>query len=211
MEMNSTKNMEDDRKAGSEDLNRFVYTCNICSKPIESRYHCLKCDDFNLCIPCFEKEGHPHRMEKIIDENKRLAIERCIRSLVHACLCKDTDCKLPSCHKMKRVVTHTKQCKRKSNGGCPICKQVIALCCYHAKMCQEAKCPVPYCRSIKQKLKQQQLKQRLEEQALMRKRINETNLGIEKNSGMNLYIFVVINFIYLYRFDFLYKVTIWQF
>lgn len=37
---------------------------------------------------------------------------------------------------MKRVISHTKQCKRKTNGGCPICKQLIALCCYHAKLCQ---------------------------------------------------------------------------
>ncbi|XP_068085958.1 histone acetyltransferase p300-like [Anabrus simplex] len=32
---------------------------------------------------------------------------------------------------MKRVVQHTKLCKRKTNGGCP-----IALCCYRAKHCQ---------------------------------------------------------------------------
>jgi hypothetical protein len=37
---------------------------------------------------------------------------------------------------MKRVVQHTKICMRKTNGGCPICKQLIALCCYHAKHCQ---------------------------------------------------------------------------
>ena len=89
-----------------------------------------------------------------------------------------------SCHKMKRVVSHTKQCKRKSNGGCPICKQLIALCCYHAKMCQEAKCPVPFCQSIKQKLKQQQLQQRLQEAAMMRRRIAQMNSRMNiGNSG----------------------------
>ena len=108
-------------------------------------------------------------------DNKRFAIQRCIQSLVHACQCRDANCRLPSCHKMKRVVSHTKQCKRKSNGGCPICKQLIALCCYHAKMCQEAKCPVPFCQSIKQKLKQQQLQQRLQEAAMMRRRIAQMN------------------------------------
>ena len=108
-------------------------------------------------------------------DTKRFAIQRCIQSLVHACQCRDANCRLPSCHKMKRVVSHTKQCKRKSNGGCPICKQLIALCCYHAKMCQEAKCPVPFCQSIKQKLKQQQLQQRLQEAAMMRRRIAQMN------------------------------------
>ena len=69
-------------------------------------------------------------------EARKLSIQRCIQSLVHACQCRDANCRLPSCHKMKRVVSHTKQCKRKTNGGCPICKQLIALCCYHAKLCQ---------------------------------------------------------------------------
>ena len=55
---------------------------------------------------------------------------------MHACQCRDANCRLPSCQKMKRVVQHTKICKRKTNGGCPICKQLIALCCYHAKHCQ---------------------------------------------------------------------------
>merc|ERR1719288_26123 len=110
--MSSTKNMEDDRTTSSEDLDRSVYTCNSCSKSIESRYHCLKCDDFDLCIPCYEKEGHPHRMQKMIrnheipenqnEESRRFAIlaKICIQTLVHTCQCKDTDCKLPSCHKM---------------------------------------------------------------------------------------------------------------
>ena len=71
-----------------------------------------------------------------IQEARKLSIQRCIRSLVHACQCRDANCRLPSCHKMKRVVSHTKACKRKTNGGCPICKQLIALCCYHAKLCQ---------------------------------------------------------------------------
>lgn len=116
-------------------------------------------------------------------ESRRLSIQRCIQSLVHACQCRDANCRLPSCHKMKRVVTHAKTCKRKGGAvpgapggasgapGCPICKQLIALCCYHAKHCNEAKCTVPYCVNIKQKLKQQQLQQRFQQQAILRRRI----------------------------------------
>lgn len=109
--------------------------------------------DFDLCVNCFEKDGHNHKMEKLgfgLDddsgtcdqkqtnpqESRRLSIQRCIQSLVHACQCRDANCRLPSCQKMKRVVQHAKSCKRKTNGGCPICKQLIALCCYHAKHCQ---------------------------------------------------------------------------
>ena len=79
------------------------------------------------------------------------------------------------CRKMKRIVAHTKSCKRKTNGGCPICKQLIALCCYHAKACNEPKCPVPFCLNIKQKMRQQQLQQRLQEAAMMRRRIARMN------------------------------------
>ena len=131
---------------------KFVYNCNTCSKSVETRYHCTVCEDFDLCVSCYQKDGHPHKMEKLgfdlgdpggdtpatsnPQEARKLSIQRCIQSLVHACQCRDANCRLPSCHKMKRVVSHTKQCKRKTNGGGPICKQLIALCCYHAKLCQ---------------------------------------------------------------------------
>ena len=119
--------------------------------------------DFDLCVSCHQKSGHEHPMEKLgldIDEGvgvgggqgrttetsnpqeaRRLSIQRCIASLVHACQCRDANCRLPSCQKMKRVMAHTKQCKRKTNGGCPVCKQLIALCCYHAKHCPEVRVP----------------------------------------------------------------------
>ncbi|XP_060531445.1 CREB-binding protein isoform X3 [Cylas formicarius] len=166
---------------------KFIYTCNSCKSNVETRYHCTQCEDFDLCVPCYEKEGHPHRMEKLglglddasspsdnkanPNEIRKLSIQRCIQSLVHACQCRDANCRLPSCQKMKRVVQHTKVCKRKTNGGCPICKQLIALCCYHAKNCQETKCPVPFCPNIKYKLKQQQLQQRLQQAQLLRRRM----------------------------------------
>lgn len=105
------------------------------------------------------------------NEARKMSIQRCITSLLHACQCRDANCRLPSCQKMKRIVNHTKSCKRKTNGGCPICKQLIALCCYHAKYCQEAKCPVPFCLSIKTRLKQQQLQQRLQQAQLLRRRM----------------------------------------
>ncbi|CAH1390893.1 unnamed protein product [Nezara viridula] len=171
---------------------KFVYTCNNCKAHVETRYHCTVCDDFDLCVTCFEKDGHPHKMEKLgldIDdgsspadqkqanpqEARKLSIQRCIQSLVHACQCRDANCRLPSCQRMKRVVQHTKVCQRKANGNCPICKQLIALCCYHAKYCQETKCPVPFCLNIKHKMKQQQLQQRLQQAQLLRRRMAVMN------------------------------------
>ena len=173
---------------------KFVYTCNSCSKSVETRYHCTVCEDFDLCTACFQREGHPHRMDKLglgldgdtpaasTDKNgnsdRLTAIQRCIQSLVHACQCRDANCRSPSCQKMKRVVSHVRQCKRKSTGGCPICKQFIALCCYHAKVCQEAKCLVQWCQNIKQKIRQDQVQQRLQEAAMMRRRMAQMNSGM---------------------------------
>ncbi|KAM6957345.1 CREB binding protein b isoform 2-T2 [Aplochiton taeniatus] len=168
---------------------RFVYTCNECKHHVETRWHCTICEDFDLCINCYAAKGHVHQMlkwglgldddsngqggeaSKSPQESRRLSIQRCIQSLVHACQCRNANCSLPSCQKMKRVVQHTKGCKRKTNGGCPVCKQLIALCCYHAKHCQENKCPVPFCLNIKQKLRQQQLQHRLQQAQMMRRRM----------------------------------------
>uniref|UniRef100_A0A8C7Z5H9 histone acetyltransferase n=1 Tax=Oryzias sinensis TaxID=183150 RepID=A0A8C7Z5H9_9TELE len=168
---------------------RFVYTCNECKHHVETRWHCTVCEDYDLCINCYKTKGHEHQMvkwglgldddsngqggeaSKSPQENRRLSIQRCIQSLVHACQCRNANCSLSSCQKMKRVVQHTKGCKRKTNGGCPVCKQLIALCCYHAKHCQENKCPVPFCLNIKQKLHQQQLQHRLHQAQMMRRRM----------------------------------------
>ncbi|XP_039356145.1 histone acetyltransferase p300-like [Mauremys reevesii] len=145
--------------------------------------------DYDLCITCYNTKNHDHKMEKLglgLDDesnnqqtattqspgdSRRASIQRCIQSLVHACQCRNANCSLPSCQKMKRVVQHTKGCKRKTNGGCPVCKQLIALCCYHAKHCQENKCPVPFCLTIKHKLRQQQLQHRRQQAQMLRRRM----------------------------------------
>ncbi|KAL7834019.1 hypothetical protein AOLI_G00289790 [Acnodon oligacanthus] len=105
--------------------------------------------DSGLCISCSKGSAKS-------SDSRRLSIQRCIQSLLHACQCRNASCSLPSCQKMKRVVQHTKGCKRKTNGGCPVCRHLIALCCYHAKHCQENKCPVPFCLNIKHKFRLQQ-------------------------------------------------------
>ena len=49
----------------TQNQDKFVYTCNSCSKSVETRYHCQKCEDFDLCTKCYESEGHIHKMEKL--------------------------------------------------------------------------------------------------------------------------------------------------
>ncbi|XP_030060502.1 histone acetyltransferase p300-like [Microcaecilia unicolor] len=151
-------------------MRRLVYACNECNHHVETRWHCPVCEDYDLCITCYSTKNHEHKMEKLglgLDDgsnnqqaaatqspgdSRRLSIRRCIQSLVHACRCSNANCSLPSCLKIKRVVQHTKCCKRMAS--CNTCKQFITLCCYHARHCQENKCPVLFCLNIKQKLQQ---------------------------------------------------------
>uniref|UniRef100_A0A915DMM8 histone acetyltransferase n=1 Tax=Ditylenchus dipsaci TaxID=166011 RepID=A0A915DMM8_9BILA len=71
------------------------------------------------------------------------SVKKCINSIVHACQCRDANCGQLNYHKMKRVVAHTKICKKRqiSSNSCPACKQLIAICCYHAKHCSLDVCP----------------------------------------------------------------------
>ena len=101
---------------------------------------------------------------------RKLKIQRGIRSLVHATHCREPTCQLASCAKMKRVVEHTNTCRRNA-GGCRICQELIHLCCYHAKCCLERKCVVPFCRHIKLKLRQPQVQQRFAQSQTLRGRM----------------------------------------
>lgn len=58
-------------------------------------------DDGSSPVPGDAKQSNPQ-------EARKLSIQRCIQSLVHACQCRDANCRLPSCQKMKRVVSHAK-------------------------------------------------------------------------------------------------------
>ena len=117
------------------------------------------------------QEGEKERPQLSAQEERRLKIQRCIQSLVHATHCREINCQHLSCAKMKRVVEHTKTCKRKTGGGCRICQELIHLCCYHAKHCLERECVVPFCRHIKLKLRQQQTQQRFAQSQTLRRRM----------------------------------------
>lgn len=105
------------------------------------------------------------------------SVKRCIQSLVHACQCRDANCRRPTCHKMKKVVQHTKLCKKRQQTNCPVCKQLIALCCYHAKHCNLTMCPVPFCSNIRQKLQEQKRSQNRRADMMMRRRMEKLQAG----------------------------------
>lgn len=103
-------------------------------------------------------------------ESKRKLIETWTHTLEHACQCREAYCRLPSCQKMKRVVSHTKSCKTKTNVVCKRCKPLIVLCLYHAKHCTENKCKVLFCEKFKQKLREQQRYNQLLQDKMLERR-----------------------------------------
>nr|CAD2176203.1 unnamed protein product [Meloidogyne enterolobii] len=117
-------------------------------------------------------------------DSRTEAIKRCITSLVHACTCQDVDCRFGMCFKMKRVIAHSKNCKRRQFVGadCAVCKQLIALCCCHAKHCKQAKCQVPFCLQIRQKMQEQKQSQNIQAEGMVQ---GMMKLQISVDDGIN--------------------------
>ena len=133
----------------TQDSKVMQYECNFCKQP--ASWHCEHCDQdpgFDLCDNCYKEHNsdHPHPMVKQVFSDvgskstdssataRNESVQRCINSLVHACKCKDANCRKVTCHKMKKVVQHARMCKKRQlTNACPVCKQLIALCCYHGE------------------------------------------------------------------------------
>lgn len=121
-------------------------------------------------------------------EQRKASIEKCIRYLVHATKCHDPHCKQPSCIKMKRVLTHTRECKLMLSNKwnmCKICKQFVLLCISHAKNCNEDKCPVPVCARIKKNLRDQRNQQQVQRQRFMQLRMAQMSMTSQAASVQN--------------------------
>ena len=97
----------------------------------------------------------------------------------HACSCNATACALSTCEKMRRVVAHYRVCKQKDSGSCGVCKQLLALCCYHAKQCKAVACSVPFCHGIRQNLQ----RMRVQESASMQRRVAQMRTTLDTFSN----------------------------
>lgn len=120
-------------------------------------------------------------------DSRKQSIQRCAQSLVHACNCRDANCRIQSCMRLKRIVVHSRNCKKRQVGQnqCPICRQLIALCCHHSRICEDTqnKCMVPFCATIKNRLKEQQLQARMRQHQLMQSRIRSMTSAANASSS----------------------------
>jgi len=168
------------------DAPAHLFVCNDCQNDIlvGFRYHCSECNhgDFDLCVTCFRKGRHPHRMvaievtkgvdtgevesqrEQQMAEKRRSrqhSLKVFLRALVHASSCKEGEaCEEPACRKMTQLLQHRTLCQVRVRGGCEVCRRVLCLVQMHAKECTApGSCPVPHCEDLKKHIKQQQLEE----------------------------------------------------
>ncbi|XP_044184827.1 CREB-binding protein-like [Acropora millepora] len=153
---------------GMEEMNGKIEELVLDNEPYDEDENVISCMDQQQ-----EQDDRKERPQLTAQEERRLKIQRCIQSLVHATNCPEVNCSLPSCTKMKRVVEHAKICKRKTGGGCGVCKELVHLGCYHAKQCEERECTVPFWGHIKLK-QQQQTQQRFAQSQTLRRRMATT-------------------------------------
>jgi E1A/CREB-binding protein len=108
----------------------------------------LSIQDVNIEI------AQPNNTSNVEDDDPRMqAILRALDSLIHSSTCRDDSCTYGQCEKMKKIFNHARDCKLKTQKDCRICKQLIALCCFHAKKCIESDCNVTFCSNIKEKIR----------------------------------------------------------
>ena len=163
---------------------------------------CLSVQDFDLCVCCYEKNGHEHMMTRLgmdLDisdgetgskdpkEAQNRAIQRVIQFLVHAAQCRDKNCKSPTCAKMKRIMFHVRGCKQ-----CGVCRQFLSLCLHHAKTCKSSNCPVPLCANLKKHILEKQRQTSIQENRFAARRMlamrsamptTSSSLGSSSNSS----------------------------
>lgn len=124
--------------------------CPVCEK---LRYIAWKKAENRFCANSYEMITHyktcaviscalckyMHRMKnappRFIDLNQKSRE----KSVARACQCRDRKCIHPICIKIRRVISHSKVCNRRSNSSA-ICREVFTFCCKHAVFCKEPHC-----------------------------------------------------------------------
>ena len=116
-------------------------------------------------------------------------LQKANQCLVHSYQCRDPTCQYDNCTKMKRIISHAKNCKSKSKGGCQICTQMLTLFCYHSKHCQNDHCGLSLCKKLKQKLQKSE-----KSKMVPMGRVNTSVLAIRNHGVANSIRFQDINY-----------------
>lgn len=77
-----------------------------------------------------------------LSTERKLAIERSSKQLLHHFYCQEKECSSIPCQKIGKVYKHLNDCEIKN---CRICRQFLALVNYHSRTCKQRVCKVPQC------------------------------------------------------------------
>ena len=91
----------------------------------------------------------PSNVQKLSMEHLSL-LKRDENYFIHAWNCKDFNCNMEGCSKMKQLILHSYECKIH---GCRICKSTLILCYYHVWVCKnDSICSLPFCSVLWQQM-----------------------------------------------------------
>eukprot|EP00795_Rhopilema_esculentum_P013689 gene13689-4596_t len=89
-----------------------------------------------------------------VHRKKIETVEDCMQLMQHISFCESSACTVKGCQRMKKVLWHAKNCKRKMQ--CKLCRQVIRICVLHARACLTPNCKVVFCSMIRARMVQRQ-------------------------------------------------------
>ncbi|XP_078169880.1 uncharacterized protein LOC144564198 isoform X2 [Carex rostrata] len=72
---------------------------------------------------------------------------------MHASGCQNLQCEFNDCKKIKRIFTHSTNCKVRIYGGCKMCETLWFLISFHANSCSASNCAVPTCKDWREDLR----------------------------------------------------------
>lgn len=69
--------------------------------------------------------------------------------LKHASLCKDSNCRVKTCKRMKQCFEHVQECPTIRSEFCDTCATFLSDVTHHTKICRVEACPVFLCERLK--------------------------------------------------------------
>ncbi len=85
---------------------------------------------------------------------RKSGTEELLDKMTHLSTCNSSHCKAPGCSRLKRVLQHTRGCRKKIESSCPVCRQFLNICILHEKGCDNKHCRIYFCNLLRWRMAQ---------------------------------------------------------